>query len=313
MQFNLSVAVAVGFIALAGVAAETGVVMLIYLDHALTERRARCANEGRPFTREGISSEPVPWLHRIGSSPAMIAVTVIIFGRTRSTAPAMIAARRLLLGEQNRIVGNSGYVLRPPQARREKARVSAFTRANIDKILALKPRSCADILQSPGPHRRRISIRHGSRGGNDRRGGERDRLAASYRSPRLLRNSEEKLGSSLPQPKRSAAAFIASPSQRAYENPSPRRFGSPALWRAVLRSRPKRQPERPWTRPSLMAKSPDWSIARHRSCGVLAVGDLRRVGAPVEGEKFETLGSRPGITSHRARRRPTVHTPLIAA
>src|SRR5437899_958117 len=43
MQFNMSVAVAVGFIALAGVAAETGVVMLIYLDHALTERRARFA------------------------------------------------------------------------------------------------------------------------------------------------------------------------------------------------------------------------------------------------------------------------------
>src|SRR6516162_9058757 len=54
MQFNMSVAVAVGFIALAGVAAETGVVMLIYLDHALTERRARCANEGRDFTREDL-------------------------------------------------------------------------------------------------------------------------------------------------------------------------------------------------------------------------------------------------------------------
>ncbi|MEI6557615.1 MAG: CusA/CzcA family heavy metal efflux RND transporter [Rhodospirillaceae bacterium] len=40
-QFNLSVAVMVGFIALAGVAAETGVVMLIYLDQALRERRAR--------------------------------------------------------------------------------------------------------------------------------------------------------------------------------------------------------------------------------------------------------------------------------
>ncbi len=35
LGYNLSVAVAVGFIALAGVAAETGVVMLIYLDHAL--------------------------------------------------------------------------------------------------------------------------------------------------------------------------------------------------------------------------------------------------------------------------------------
>jgi iron complex transport system substrate-binding protein len=42
-----------------------------------------------------------------------------------------------LLGEQDRIVGISGYVVRPPQARREKPRVSAFMSANIDKILAL--------------------------------------------------------------------------------------------------------------------------------------------------------------------------------
>ncbi|HEX4855044.1 efflux RND transporter permease subunit [Arenimonas sp.] len=40
LDYNLSVAVAVGFIALAGVAAETGVVMLIYLDHALESRAA---------------------------------------------------------------------------------------------------------------------------------------------------------------------------------------------------------------------------------------------------------------------------------
>jgi iron complex transport system substrate-binding protein len=44
-----------------------------------------------------------------------------------------------LLGEQDRIVGISGYVVRPPHARREKPRVSAFTSANVDKILALKP------------------------------------------------------------------------------------------------------------------------------------------------------------------------------
>jgi hypothetical protein len=44
-----------------------------------------------------------------------------------------------LLGEQDRIVGISGYVVRPPQARRGKPRVSAFTSANIDKILGLKP------------------------------------------------------------------------------------------------------------------------------------------------------------------------------
>ena len=50
LGFNLSVAVAVGFIALAGVAAETGVVMLIYLDHAYAELQERRAAEGRPFT-----------------------------------------------------------------------------------------------------------------------------------------------------------------------------------------------------------------------------------------------------------------------
>jgi copper/silver efflux system protein len=51
LGFNLSVAVAVGFIALAGVAAETGVVMLIYLNYALAEIRARRNKEGRMLTR----------------------------------------------------------------------------------------------------------------------------------------------------------------------------------------------------------------------------------------------------------------------
>ena len=54
LGFNFSVAVAVGFIALAGVAAETGVVMLIYLDHALREVKAKCASENRSFTREDL-------------------------------------------------------------------------------------------------------------------------------------------------------------------------------------------------------------------------------------------------------------------
>lgn len=50
LDYNLSVAVAVGFIALAGVAAETGVVMLIYLDHAWRDVTRRCAAEGRAPT-----------------------------------------------------------------------------------------------------------------------------------------------------------------------------------------------------------------------------------------------------------------------
>ena len=44
-----------------------------------------------------------------------------------------------LLGEQERIVGVSGYAVRPPQVRREKPRVSAFISADIPKILALEP------------------------------------------------------------------------------------------------------------------------------------------------------------------------------
>ena len=47
LGYNLSVAVAVGFIALAGVAAETGVVMLIYLDHAWEAQKAQCRVSGK--------------------------------------------------------------------------------------------------------------------------------------------------------------------------------------------------------------------------------------------------------------------------
>ena len=51
LGFNFSVAVAVGFIALAGVAAETGVIMLIYLDHALAEVKAARESKGERLTR----------------------------------------------------------------------------------------------------------------------------------------------------------------------------------------------------------------------------------------------------------------------
>ena len=47
LGYNLSVAVAVGFIALAGVAAETGVIMLIYLDQAWQEVKGHCRAAGR--------------------------------------------------------------------------------------------------------------------------------------------------------------------------------------------------------------------------------------------------------------------------
>jgi iron complex transport system substrate-binding protein len=44
-----------------------------------------------------------------------------------------------LLGEEARIVGVSGYAVRPPRVRREKPRVSTFTSADLPKILALEP------------------------------------------------------------------------------------------------------------------------------------------------------------------------------
>jgi Cu(I)/Ag(I) efflux system membrane protein CusA/SilA len=56
LGFNMSVAVAVGFIALAGVAAETGVIMLIYLDHAMKELQAERAAEGKEFTRADLNA-----------------------------------------------------------------------------------------------------------------------------------------------------------------------------------------------------------------------------------------------------------------
>jgi Cu(I)/Ag(I) efflux system membrane protein CusA/SilA len=79
MGFNISVAVAVGFIALAGVAAETGVVMLIYLDHAFTamvgERRA----EGRPLTERDLYAAIIEGaVERV--RPKMMTVSAIMAG-----------------------------------------------------------------------------------------------------------------------------------------------------------------------------------------------------------------------------------------
>ncbi len=79
LGFNLSVAVAVGFIALAGVAAETGVVMLIYLDHALKEVRAECAAQQRPFTRSDLNAAVMRGaVERV--RPKMMTVVAIMAG-----------------------------------------------------------------------------------------------------------------------------------------------------------------------------------------------------------------------------------------
>ena len=56
LDYNVSVAVGVGFIALAGVAAETGVVMLMYLDQAYREKQQQCLEEGRSLTETDLYS-----------------------------------------------------------------------------------------------------------------------------------------------------------------------------------------------------------------------------------------------------------------
>ncbi|SOC48434.1 CzcA family heavy metal efflux pump [Rhizobium subbaraonis] len=79
LGFNASVAVVVGFIALAGVAAETGVIMLIYLDQALRERQAVCAAEGRNFTRSDLNHAIIVGaVERV--RPKMMTVVAIMAG-----------------------------------------------------------------------------------------------------------------------------------------------------------------------------------------------------------------------------------------
>ncbi|WP_296201307.1 efflux RND transporter permease subunit, partial [uncultured Hyphomicrobium sp.] len=79
MGFNFSVAVAVGFIALAGVAAETGVIMLIYLDHALADRQKLAAREERPFTSSDLHAAIMEGaVERV--RPKMMTVVAIMAG-----------------------------------------------------------------------------------------------------------------------------------------------------------------------------------------------------------------------------------------
>ncbi len=77
--FNMSVAAAVGFIALAGVAAETGVIMLIYLDHAYHDRQKLCERAGRPLTQADLHAAVVEGaVERV--RPKMMTVIAIMAG-----------------------------------------------------------------------------------------------------------------------------------------------------------------------------------------------------------------------------------------
>ncbi|MBV6520375.1 MAG: Cation efflux system protein CusA [Gemmatimonadaceae bacterium] len=79
LGYNWSVAVAIGFIALAGVAAETGVVMLIYLDHAWRDRRTRREAEGVQLaTRDVYEAVMEGAVERV--RPKMMTVAAIMAG-----------------------------------------------------------------------------------------------------------------------------------------------------------------------------------------------------------------------------------------
>ena len=68
-----------------------------------------------------------------------------------------------LLGEDWRIVGISGFTVRPPRARREKPRVSAFTSAKIERIVELQPDLVLGFFRPAGGHRRRAHPRRASK------------------------------------------------------------------------------------------------------------------------------------------------------
>ncbi len=75
LQYNLSTAVAVGFIALAGVAAETGVIMLVYLDHAYRDREAAGVMRTRADVDAAVAHGAVERVR-----PKMMTVTAITAG-----------------------------------------------------------------------------------------------------------------------------------------------------------------------------------------------------------------------------------------
>ncbi len=79
LGYDLSIAAVVGFIALAGVATETGVVMVMYLEHSWAERRARAAAENREPTRRELREAIVDGaLLRL--RPKLMTVITIIVG-----------------------------------------------------------------------------------------------------------------------------------------------------------------------------------------------------------------------------------------
>ena len=157
LGFNLSVAVAVGFIALAGVAAQTGVVMLIYLDHALKDLQEQRRHEGRSFTGEDLYAAimsgavervrpkmmtvaaimagllPIMWSHGTGAEVMQRIAVPMIGGMVSSTLLTLIVIPAIYAVVK-------GWSARGG-TRREGAHVAPATRADRHR------RRCPDILR----------------------------------------------------------------------------------------------------------------------------------------------------------------------
>jgi Cu(I)/Ag(I) efflux system membrane protein CusA/SilA len=150
LGFNLSVAVVVGFIALAGVAAETGVVMLIYLDSALKELKEKRAREGRPFTGDDLYAAimsgavdrvrpkmmtvaaimagllPIMWSHGTGAEVMQRIAVPMIGGMVSSTVLTLVvipAIYAVVKGFASRNGGKPEPAARSPETTKATERV----------------------------------------------------------------------------------------------------------------------------------------------------------------------------------------------
>jgi copper/silver efflux system protein len=151
LGFNLSVAVAVGFIALAGVAAETGVVMLIYLNQALAEIRERRAAEGQALSRADLHDAimegavervrpkmmtviaimagllPIMWSTGTGSEITQRIAVPMIGGMISSTLLTLIVIPAIFgLVKGLRLISDDRAKLRPPITQEAMSKVSAI-------------------------------------------------------------------------------------------------------------------------------------------------------------------------------------------
>jgi Cu(I)/Ag(I) efflux system membrane protein CusA/SilA len=140
LGFNLSVAVAVGFIALAGVAAETGVVMLIYLDNAFAALQASRQTEGQPFTRDDLHQAimagavervrpkmmtvcaimagllPIMWSHGTGAEVMQRIAVPMIGGMVSSTLLTLIVIPAIYAVVKGAVIRSPVLALSPKKA-----------------------------------------------------------------------------------------------------------------------------------------------------------------------------------------------------